>query len=240
MNSDIVKVIKVIRFENDRFYEIQEKVINEIVFKIFINNQNVQNIITINDDLEYLCYGSLFLGTDLDINSILNNIKIYDDRCDIVYNKLDYNLNCCCESKKGFHRKSLIENIDIGHVIPDDIFKMHTIFYDRSEIFKQTAGIHGAGIFDQDCNLLYFAKDIARHNCISKICGFLIKNSDNIAKTKYIFLSCRINSEILKMISKIGISYILTKSSVSYQAIKECKNVRLIGFIRENRFTIFS
>lgn len=242
MSYNIIKTIKAKRFSNNKFEEIDEKVIDDIYLDIYINNCLVQSIITINEDLEYLSYGTIFLGTDLQYDYILNNLRIKENRCEIFSNDINYNLKCCCQltNPKKDDKKSLIdkEYIDIK---PEYIFKMYKIFDENSTIFKETAGLHSASIFDTNANLIYFAKDIARHNCISKVAGFIIKNIDMAKNIKFIFLSCRVNDSIVKMIKKIGFSNIITKSTFSYLGIKEANlsNINLIGFVRENRFTKF-
>ena len=240
MNSNIIKNIKAKRYSFNKIEEIEESVIDEIYLNIYINDKNIQNIITINEDLDYLSYGSIFLGTDLDRETILNNIRIYKNNCYVSAFSNSYSLCCCMQKSKLNFKKRLIPYEEI-EIKPDIILKIYKIFNEKSEIFKKTAGIHSASIFDINGELIYFAKDIARHNCIAKVAGFLLKNSENIKLTKYIFLSCRVNSEIVKMISDIGISIILTKSAVSYQGIKEAilNKIKLIGFVKNERFTHF-
>jgi len=241
MSYNIVKNVKAKRFLNNKFEYIEEKVIKEKYLDIYINNCRIQSIVTIDEDLEYLAYGSIFLGTKIEVDHILNNIKIYSNKCEIIYNDLDYNLKCCCQYEIESNKKPLLSQVETN-IKPENIFKMYNILNEKSVIFKETAGLHGACIFDNDANPIYFAKDIARHNCISKIAGFLIKNKEKIDDVKFIFLSCRVNNSIVKMIERIGFSSILTKATFSYQAIEYsiANNIKLIGFIRENRFTYFS
>lgn len=238
--SNIIKTIKAKKFSFNKTEDIDEEVIEDTYLNIYINNKNIQNLLTINEDLDFLSYGTLFLGTELDKEIILKETLIVNNNCYLSYSNTFYNLCCCMQKIKNKTKKSLIEYEEI-EIKPEIIFKIYKIFNEQSKIFKKTAGIHSASIFDINGNLIYFSQDIARHNCISKIAGFLLKNPEKITLTKYIFLSCRVNSEIVNMISDIGFSIILTKSAVSYNGIKKAisNNIKLIGFIREDRFTYF-
>ncbi|MCG8572595.1 MAG: formate dehydrogenase accessory sulfurtransferase FdhD, partial [Spirochaetes bacterium] len=78
-------------------------------------------------------------------------------------------------------------------------------------------------------------------NNILKILGYLMKNPELDHQPLLLMTSSRIHSELLKIILKSGIKNIITRATVTYQAIELAKQNQncLIGFVKNDRYTKF-
>ena len=118
------------------------------------------------------------------------------------------------------------------------IEKLATSFNNASTVFQQTAGVHGCYLYSSSEKKGMFYYDISRFNVVLKAIGHASKNIDLY---DIIFLSCRINEELMVLLLDAGAKAIITRSAVSYQAaqLAQANHVILIGFARDNRYTVF-
>lgn len=243
------KNIQAYQYKNGSTNPITEKLIKEELLRVYINNIHIENILTVEEDIELLAIGNYYHCMNIAPDTILNNISLSDKATNITIESLNlgdksYKRNCSCSSdlkadNKNEFRLNCFEII----LYPNIIFKIKCNFEEMSRLFKETAGVHSASIFDENGDNLGFFIDIARHNCLSKATGYLIKNNDQIKdKNLCIMISSRVNSEIVKMFDKLGVSTLITKAAPSYDSVieSEKRNITLIGFLKEDRFTVFS
>jgi len=116
-------------------------------------------------------------------------------------------------------------------------------FQDSSDLFKETGGVHGAGLYTAEGKKAAFFKDISRHNCLSKAVGFLIDNPDaEFGGSLTLMVSCRLNQEIVRMAQRAGIKILLTRAAPALSAYNEAlrSGMTLVGFVKEDRFTVFT
>jgi formate dehydrogenase accessory protein FdhD len=238
--------IEALRFEENNFTNIKEKLIDDIFLEISINGKIVDKILTVNSDIDLLASGQYFQSTNLEPNEILNNISIVNNKVNLIVNsndKIHYNKKCACFIEDEIENNFKLKQTEIK-IQPQTIFKIFNEFQNSSSLFKETAGVHGAGFYSEIGEKSGFFIDIARHNCIIKATGFLIKQIyENKNETPLLLMtSSRVNSEIIKMVYKSGINILLTRGAPSNSALLESKklNITLIGFIKENRFTVFN
>lgn len=245
---ELYKETEAIQFIDGKYKVIKEKLINDIFLEVRLNNSFVENILTVEENIENLAIGNYFQCMEITPKEILENIVVENNRANLNHNDKRngnvclYKRNCGCMSSnteseiKPLHSDNL--SIDKGIVL-----KIFTDFNDASSVFKETAGVHGAGLYNNKGEKEFFALDIARHNCINKATGFQIKRVLNDSSTfGIIMLSSRINSELIKMCYKAGIKVILSRGAPSYRGVLESQryNITLISFVRENRFTILN
>ena len=113
-------------------------------------------------------------------------------------------------------------------------------FQNRSIGFKETGGVHSAGLANTH-QILVIREDIGRHNTIDKILGYSLANSIDLSD-KIILSSGRVSSEILLKIQKTQIGVVISRSAPTDQAIKHAEDcdLTLIGFVRGRRMNVYS
>jgi FdhD protein len=108
--------------------------------------------------------------------------------------------------------------------------------------FDATGGLHATGLFGQDGTLLDAAEDVGRHNAVDKVVGALLEARAVPAPAAILFVSGRSSYEIVQKAVLAGIPMVAAVSAPSTLAIElaEAAGVTLAGFVRGDRFNVYS
>ena len=126
-------------------------------------------------------------------------------------------------------------NADVIHALPDKLRA-------RQKSFATTGGIHASGLFDLDGNLIMLKEDVGRHNALDKLLGACARQKQLPLTNHIILVSGRASFELIQKAAHAGTSILAAVGAPSSLAVQlaEDSGMTLLGFVRNNRFNVYS
>ena len=108
-------------------------------------------------------------------------------------------------------------------------------------LFQTTGGTHAAAVFDPSGELISFGEDVGRHNALDKAIGLCVLSNRGLEGCALV-LSGRVSLELVAKSARAGIELIAAFSAPSSLAVATAErcNITLVGFVRDDRATVYS
>ena len=139
--------------------------------------------------------------------------------------------------QRGYVR---LENEPI--ITPDIIYSLPEKLAKAQGIFTSTGGLHAAGLFDRQGELIKAREDVGRHNALDKLIGSALLAEEMPLNESLIMVSGRSSFEILQkcLAAKVPIVCAVSAPSSLAVTIAQEFGITLIGFLRGQRFNVYS
>ncbi len=227
------------RLKGGTFEDAEPPLVIETDLRIIVNGTGLATA-SIMPGMEHeFVTGYLFSQSFIDSLGDIEHISLHGGRATVRLRK-DLHPSMTGHRIVSGGGKTAFGTAPLPHITSDLIVKpaiiytaMHRLF-ESANVYRETEGVHAAGIFTAQAEPLCVAEDIGRHNCLDKVIGWALLNG---VDTGICLLAAtgRMASEMVTKICRAGIPIAATKTAVTDRGVEiaEACGMTLAGFVRD-------
>lgn len=124
---------------------------------------------------------------------------------------------------------------------PDAITAMAPALRAAQATFELTGGLHAAGVFDREGQLLRIREDVGRHNAVDKLIGAGLLGGELPFDERALMVSGRASFELAHKAVAAGVPLLAAVSAPSSLAVHVAHTfgLTLVGFLRAEHFNVY-
>jgi FdhD protein len=158
--------------------------------------------------------------------------------------------NFFATSSCGVCGKAALEDVEVrcatiplGFTVPvGTIVELPDRLRSAQRVFDRTGGLHAAGLFSGDGELVSVREDVGRHNAIDKVIGEQLLAGAVPLSERIVQVSGRVSFEIVQKAAVAGIPIVSAVGAPSSLAVDAAERlgVTVIGFVRDGRCNVYT
>lgn len=246
---------RILRVTDDESIESDDVVVREFPLTITLNNEELATMLCSPSSLEFLALGFLASEGLIQSREDVGQVQLNESRGTVRVETVDkpsletdmvfkrFITSGCGKGTMlysfadAMNRKKVESQLEVS---PAQVFSLMKGFQSRSEVFRQTGGVHSAALADGE-NIIVFSEDIGRHNAVDKVFGQCLWEGIS-TRDRILLTSGRVSSEILFKIAKREVPVIISRSAPTDLAIKTASElgITLVGFVRGKRMNVYT
>jgi len=129
-----------------------------------------------------------------------------------------------------------------GPLTPQNILDGARRFMEMAGRWDATGCFHRAAVYDPaGRTFIHHVEDIGRHNCLDRMAGWALTRGEPLAG-RVLFVSARATASLVGKAVRTGYAMMVSRSAVTTAGVDIARkgSMTLVGFSRENRFSIFT
>ncbi len=136
---------------------------------------------------------------------------------------------------KPLKQDEISVSAEVIHSLPDQL-------RNRQAVFDRTGGLHAAGLFNLEGNLLTIREDVGRHNALDKLIGEQLLSGKMPLSNRILVVSGRTSFELLQKALVASAPIMVAVGAPSSLAVELAQefNLTLLGFASKTRFNVYS
>jgi FdhD protein len=127
-------------------------------------------------------------------------------------------------------------------ISPDVLVTLPERLRAAQKAFDRTGGLHAAGLFTSDGELLCIREDVGRHNAVDKVIGWAMQPNRLPLSGTILQVSGRASFELVQKALMAGIPALAAVSAPSSLAVELAADagMTLVGFLRGTSFNVYA
>ncbi len=158
--------------------------------------------------------------------------------------------NFFATSSCGICGKAALDDVEVrcppvapGPVVAADVLiSLPDRLRSSQRVFDRTGGLHAAGLFTPEGELVSLREDVGRHNAVDKVIGGHVLAGAVPLANHVLQVSGRASFEIVQKAAVAGIAIVSAVSAPSSLAVEAGQrfNMTIVGFVRDGRCNVYT